>query len=146
MPPTNMPTFFSGAPDNSRVTKYRPANRIAAPRLGWIISNRTMSPVQIRMRLPIGKLGSRSFQLLSQAMKMAKPGFRNSDGWNRMPMSIQRLAPFTSVPKMGTRNSHSVIATARTIPMRRAVSLPTVLRASSTLSAMNCQTRWRQKK
>ena len=55
-------------------------------------------------------------------MAMAQAGFRNSDGWKRMPRSSQRLAPFTSCPIKGTRNNAPSIKAVRTTPKRRAFS------------------------
>jgi hypothetical protein len=44
-----------------------------------------------------------SRRLSSQAIATTKKGLRNSDGCNwPTPMSIQRLAPFTSAPRNGT--------------------------------------------
>ena len=69
-----------------------------------------------------GIVGSRNRQDRTHASVTAKAGFRNSEGWNRIPRLIQRRAPFTSAPISGTRTSAPIITAHRTIAPRRAFS------------------------
>ena len=70
-----------------------------------------------------GRLGSRARHDRIQASATAKPGLRNSDGWNDIPRLIQRRAPFTSDPNTGTRISPTSMTPAIAMPRRRAMSL-----------------------
>ncbi len=56
-------------------------------------------------------IGARSARIA--APSTAKPGLRNSEGWNVIqPKSIQRLAPRTSLPVNST-STHPIIASAK---------------------------------
>ncbi len=58
----------------------------------------------------------------SQAMRMTKAGFRNSDGWRLMPNStIQRRAPFTSAPKKSVATTSTKLAANTSSATRRIV-------------------------
>ena len=78
---------------------------IVSPKLGWRMSSSATIPVSAAVSGTTGSERSFSFSDSSQAMVTMNRGFRNSDGWNwAKPAPIQRRAPFTSVPMIGTRN------------------------------------------
>ena len=63
-------------------------------------------------------------RLSSQAIATTKKGFRNSDGWTwPTPKSIQRRAPFSSGPMIGTKISSTKKKAAPNSDRRRARSL-----------------------
>jgi len=81
---------------------------IVEPKSGCFISRKATAPVT---SADIGKMGSdlsASRRLRSQARATTKKGFKNSDGCSwPIPMSIQRVAPFTSGPSTGTKMSRT---------------------------------------
>ena len=71
------------------------------PKSGCSTSSATTATEQARARScwPACRAGA-SISANSQAIRITKAGFRNSDGWMLTPAStIQRRAPFTSAPK-----------------------------------------------
>jgi hypothetical protein len=71
------------------------------PRSGCLISSRTVMPkVAMLIRLPGIRWPSARCRANIQAVKIAKQGFRNSEGCSDTgPTSIQRVAPLISMPE-----------------------------------------------
>ena len=93
-----------------------------------------------------GRPGSRPRQDNIHAVLTTNTGLRNSDGWTRKPSSSQRLAPLTSVPRMGTSASATSATAQSTIEPRRASCSGTIEVTSITARPTICQRTCSQKK
>ena len=89
-------------PASASIASQTAQKMIVLPKSGCFISRKAMPPVSTAESGKTGSDLSCSRRHSSQAMAMTKKGLRNSDGctWP-MPKSIQRLAPFTSGPRIG---------------------------------------------
>ena len=141
--PTSAPMRCTGTPASRISTNHAPKNRIVSPRLGCIIRSAATTTSATADSAITGRLGSRIRHDRIQATAIAKAGFRNSDGWKRIPKSSQRRAPLTSAPTIGTKNSAPSIPPASSSPPRRAFSRLTMLMAIMTAIPIACQARWR---
>ena len=95
-------------PDTKISDNQTNISKIVWPRSGWEIKSNTTGIINIKL---IKKRKYKLLILLYVKIKLkniTKKGFISSIGWNlgRKAKSIHRFEPFTSTPKIGTKNKN----------------------------------------